>query len=659
METYEPITLLHISDTQFGKHHRFGKGKFLDSIKDDLKRLEDDFRLKPQAIVLTGDLTEAGNRGEFESVLEFANGLVTTTGVPKENFAIVPGNHDVYRPNYPSKWNIFRRKPVEPYWAKWEFFTWFFEEFYKEIKKNNGVESKVTFTPDKPYTMFEMPNIKLVVAGLNSTMEESNITRCGEIDDDQLKYFIEQLGTTHNGLIRLAALHHNPSSGVCAKLKRGLCHENTGKIDLIIHGHLHNDKSEAINSVPIFGIGSAAIATCGKPTEVPNQYQIIQILPNRVRRWRRAYYSNQDRWIGDTSIHGRGHEWKKFTPISSSVIAAAFSASPNSPFVDVVDFLETGDAITAINIARGGKTLSSISDNDKYRYFMYKQKYGFFNDEDMELLVKESNTVTSGSSRFDILYIKMLSQVGRFEDVIKLVENNHGIASDESEASALKSGLLRRKAVALAITKGDVSGFMNDDGCDPTRQVTTETLQAIAQCFCARNYFETPCLVKVLESSQITYMKQKNNYSNLQICRYKSALQALFAEAAVLLAISMRNTAGFIRLISAHLLVPRIMITAKAEGYSELLSMIYCDNHYEKETNHRVNLRELIQLAMSTDYDDRMKFMAIATSRYELTPMVFRKLARIFEIIPSSIPIPADWEGLRKFMTNVERDLVP
>lgn len=64
MATQESITLLHLSDTQFGRNHCFGRRNLpepdahfdtlLERLTDDLRVLED-HGVKPQLIVVSGD----------------------------------------------------------------------------------------------------------------------------------------------------------------------------------------------------------------------------------------------------------------------------------------------------------------------------------------------------------------------------------------------------------------------------------------------------------------------------------------------------------------------------------------------------------------------------------------------------------------------------
>src|SRR6185295_13036444 len=62
--------------------------------------------------------------------------------------------------------------------------------------------------------------------------------------------------------------------------------------------------------VPILATGSAAVKETARPTEVPNQYQVVRFQPDRLVRWARAYVPGQRRWVGDTSASPAGDLWR-------------------------------------------------------------------------------------------------------------------------------------------------------------------------------------------------------------------------------------------------------------------------------------------------------------------------------------------------------------
>jgi 3',5'-cyclic AMP phosphodiesterase CpdA len=83
MATAPTITLLHPSDLQFGPHHRLAgpssPGGLLHRLRDDLARMRDEEGLKPDLVLLTGDLTEYGLKSQFDQLLSFVHGLVEVT----------------------------------------------------------------------------------------------------------------------------------------------------------------------------------------------------------------------------------------------------------------------------------------------------------------------------------------------------------------------------------------------------------------------------------------------------------------------------------------------------------------------------------------------------------------------------------------------------
>ncbi|MGH4024392.1 MAG: trypsin-like peptidase domain-containing protein [Pseudonocardiaceae bacterium] len=159
------LTVLHVSDPQFGHRHLFG-GNGLTStdqahdilfrrLHDDLAALAQDPGLRPDLMVVTGDLAEWGLGSEYEQVVQFLAALTEAVELPRSRVAIVPGNHDVNRracQAYFFRQEADEREPVPPYWPKWEHFVALFKQFYE------GVEG-VSFTPDEPWTLFEMHDL--------------------------------------------------------------------------------------------------------------------------------------------------------------------------------------------------------------------------------------------------------------------------------------------------------------------------------------------------------------------------------------------------------------------------------------------------------------------------------------------------------------------
>ena len=109
----DAITLLHLSDPQFGKNHVFGRldarsrpgcdlayDMLLARLGEDLAGLKRDFQLQPDIVAVTGDLAEWAKEEEFAQAGKFLVGLADLLGIKppeRHRIAIIPGNHDVNR----------------------------------------------------------------------------------------------------------------------------------------------------------------------------------------------------------------------------------------------------------------------------------------------------------------------------------------------------------------------------------------------------------------------------------------------------------------------------------------------------------------------------------------------------------------------------------
>jgi Transposase IS116/IS110/IS902 family/Calcineurin-like phosphoesterase len=194
------LVVLHLSDPQFGRGSSFGGNDLIAAaqandvlfrrLHNDLDRLAENDGLRPDLMVITGDLADCGRPSEFEQVAQFLIALTEALELPRRHVAIVPGNHDVNRnacEAYFLRQKADEREPVAPYWPKWEHFAAVFEQYYERV-------AGVSFTPDEPRTLFEMPDLAVVVAGLNSTMAESHrdADHYGLVGQHQLRWFADR-----------------------------------------------------------------------------------------------------------------------------------------------------------------------------------------------------------------------------------------------------------------------------------------------------------------------------------------------------------------------------------------------------------------------------------------------------------------------------------
>ncbi|MGK3965364.1 HipA N-terminal domain-containing protein [Sorangium sp. So ce118] len=352
MSKQKPITLLHLTDMQFGPHHRFegptSAGSLLQRLRDDLERLREQEGIRPDLVMLTGDLTEYGMKSQFDQLLSFAHGLTEVTELSPRRVVVVPGNHDV-------NWKLCEayfaeregneERPSRPYWPKLRPYAEFFTRFYEG-------QTGLQFTEAEPWSLFEYPDLRVVVAGLNSAMAESHRPEdhYGLVGEQQLRYFAGKLRPyREQGFLRIAAIHHDPlhpaendAAKQDAKDLKGMLQPY---LNLVVHGHLHEEQLGWLdNNVPVLGIGSAGVKAPERPPEVPNQYQIVQIYPDRLVYGTRAYVPDQKRWIGCLRSDREGRTWRIEKRVGFERVEGTFSGSAEAVAAPLADLAQVVDA---------------------------------------------------------------------------------------------------------------------------------------------------------------------------------------------------------------------------------------------------------------------------------------------------------------------------
>ncbi|WP_322756786.1 TIR domain-containing protein, partial [Frankia sp. Cas3] len=347
-EPTEPaVTVLHISDTQFGAHHVFGRAGRTEADRAHsslFARLHDDLRgraetegLRPDLVVLTGDLAETGDENEFDQVYDFLVELAASLELDRNRFVVIPGNHDVNRllcQSYFLREQAFKRKPQPPYWPKWECFDALLRRFY-------GVDAAIGFGVGAEWSLVEIPDRKVVVAGLNSTMAETHEEHYGWLGEHQLRTVTEALrGYERDGWLRIGAVHHNPIRGATTDDENLRDADDLDRIlgphlNLLLHGHTHDGRASWLPSgLPVASTGSAAVDAQARPSEVPNQYQLVRIDRDGFTRYARRYEPDQKRWTGDLRVDPAGSSWSVRTPSAFRSVHAAFPPQPPLPGAD-------------------------------------------------------------------------------------------------------------------------------------------------------------------------------------------------------------------------------------------------------------------------------------------------------------------------------------
>jgi len=247
----------------------------------DFADLAERHGLRPDLIVATGDLASQGLASEVRRATWFLGELAEAAEIPRRHVAIVPGNHDVNRKAcaaYFSMEEAREKEPVFPYYAKWQQYADALTRFY------GSPGDSISFTPVTPFMLFEMPDLNVVVAGLNSTINDSHLEpdHHGFLGRPQLDWFAGKLGEyRRRGWLRVAAVHDGaPKDSAYLDRRLGAA----GLAHLLLHDGTPGPRPGHLPS------GVIALSTGAA------RYQLVTVRPGSVSRYVRRYQAYEPDW---------------------------------------------------------------------------------------------------------------------------------------------------------------------------------------------------------------------------------------------------------------------------------------------------------------------------------------------------------------------------
>lgn len=189
--------------------------------------------LRPDVIVVTGDLVHLGLPAEIEEAAHWLKALG-----PPENVFVVPGNHDVYRAD---SWAA-----VEAHWG----------EYLRIAPGSNGEPGYWAGFP----TRLGIDGIE--IHGLNTGLPTPVFMATGELGREQCGRLTERLASAPPGTLNILAIHHPPAPGAIPERKalKDMQHlaPAVGMAHLVLHGHGHFNRFYRQGAVPVFATGSAS-----------------------------------------------------------------------------------------------------------------------------------------------------------------------------------------------------------------------------------------------------------------------------------------------------------------------------------------------------------------------------------------------------------------
>jgi len=215
--TTDGVALLHVAGPRFGRglvdpDEPITARDLQDRIQAEVTQLTDAGVPAPDLLVVSGDVTESGRPRQLDEARAFLVGLRVALGLDPGRMVIVPGARDVSRSACEAYFHACEareRTPVEPYFPKLELWAELFADLY------DGLEGPV-FDDAQPWTLFAVPELRVAVAALNSTMAVTHRygDDYGRIGEAQASWFAERLRPfEESGWLRVGVVRHDPLPG--------------------------------------------------------------------------------------------------------------------------------------------------------------------------------------------------------------------------------------------------------------------------------------------------------------------------------------------------------------------------------------------------------------------------------------------------------------
>jgi WD40 repeat protein len=210
------LTVLHVPGPRFGRGLAepgtpAAPGELQEHVISGLTLLLNDGVPRPDLIMVTGNLTASGGARQFEEALSFLTGLRVLVGLEPHRLVVVPGPHDVTAAAsraYFATCEADDIEPQPPYWPKWRHYARLFDELYQ------GLDEPI-FDSEQPWTMFTVPELRLAIAGFNSTIAHSHreADQYGLVSEAQATSFAQWLHAyRQDDWLRIGVMAHAPGA---------------------------------------------------------------------------------------------------------------------------------------------------------------------------------------------------------------------------------------------------------------------------------------------------------------------------------------------------------------------------------------------------------------------------------------------------------------
>lgn len=314
------ITLLHVSDVHFGVHQPGDQRRITDGVLDAIRNHLSEGRSPPVFCIFSGDLTQSATPDQFDEAEQWLQRLSKTASPSGAPLFIVPGNHDVRRPERDSdeeativrEWRSAHHSKAD--YGKWAekvkavpllhpFFEW-----HERAKLKIPIHS--SWTVDAPFTcrhttMFSGINVHLV--GLNTATLSCDDGDQNHLVGDETALNNELAHTSSRTELIILVTHHPIKVG--EHLEQWLAEWNDKRLSqlllqqtgphLYLHGHLHEGLGISTSQSTGQNLTSFGAGAIYQHDRFPMKFAFydIRLSENEIKPWMYVYDKGSGRWI--------------------------------------------------------------------------------------------------------------------------------------------------------------------------------------------------------------------------------------------------------------------------------------------------------------------------------------------------------------------------
>ena len=252
------VQLLHVSDTHFGGPADVAQVEALERMIPDLR---------PDVVVLSGDVAQRARHGEFQRARAFVHLAVKTAPV-----YVLPGNHDVawwWRPLIP-----FGRGML-----------------YQKYRRYFGADLTPTLTV--PGAVIAGALTAHGVGWLSLTWRLRDLAVMGQLPKSEFLRVQKVFAEAPAGAARVLVLHHNVLRGEISR-RMGLAHWRRAQrrivasgADVVLCGHDHQEGAEMLGDRVV--VSTASTLSTRARGGLPSSFNFVTIEPTAVQvtffRW--------------------------------------------------------------------------------------------------------------------------------------------------------------------------------------------------------------------------------------------------------------------------------------------------------------------------------------------------------------------------------------